>query len=271
MNTAPVLSRIVDHKRRQLRELQQLDANAMRSAALSCRSGRVDREFSAALRARETAIIAEVKRSSPSAGAIRQGEDGVSRALAYERGGAAAISVLTEESYFGGSIEDLRTISAAVSLPVLRKDFIFGEEQIFQAVIAGADAVLLIVALLEPEALVRLRRVAEDELRIDALVEVHTTEELLAARDCGAALIGVNNRNLSTLEVSLDVSRALAPLFVGSELAISESGIRRREQIDELQRLGYRAFLVGESLMRADDPETTLASLLAQQKGEQHA
>lgn len=270
MNTSAVLTRILDHKRSQLRELQQQDIREMRDAALAARATRREHAFAAALAATSTAIIAEVKRSSPSAGSIRPGEDAVSRALAYARGGAAAVSVLTEESYFGGSIDDLRAISAEVGVPVLRKDFIFGEEQIYQAAIAGADAVLLITTFLEPTLLERLRRVAEDKLRMDALVEIHTAEEWVTARGCGATLVGVNNRNLGTLAVSLDVSRKLASKIRQGEIAVSESGITNREQVEELQRLGFRAFLVGETLMRADDPTEMLASLLGQSKGKQH-
>ena len=271
MNTPAVLSRILDHKRSQLRELQRQDIAAMRDAAFAARARRSNHVFVSALKAKATAIIAEVKRSSPSAGNIRPGEDAVSRALAYARAGAAAVSVLTEESHFGGSIEDLRAISAKASVPVLRKDFLFGEAQIYQAAISGADAILLITSFLEPDLLQRLRKLTEDELHMDALVEVHTAEEWAIARDCGATLVGVNNRNLGTLAVSLDVSRQLASGIREGELAVSESGISNREQIEELQNLGFRAFLVGESLMRADDPEKALASLLGQSKGEQHA
>ena len=268
MSTAPMLTQIIEHKRAQLRALQQQDVAAMRRAAAAARSERPERAFSAALRASAgTAIIAEVKRSSPSAGNIRAAEDAVSRAISYVRGGAAAISVLTEESHFGGSLDDLRQVSSAVAAPVLRKDFIFGEEQIYEAAIAGASAILLITALLTSEALDRLRSVAELHLHMDALVEVHTEEELRVARQCGATLIGVNNRNLATLTVSLDVSRSLAYKLHPGELVISESGISTRDQIDELETLGYRAFLIGESLMRADDPEQALAKLVARKDG----
>jgi len=203
-------------------------------------------------------IIAEFKRRSPSKGEIRSGADPEAIAKAYELAGAAAVSVLTEEDYFDGSLDDLRAVRQAISLPVLRKDFIFEEYQVYESAAAGADALLLIVAALDDETLGRLRRMTEDELGMDALVEVHNREEMEQAVASGAQLIGVNNRDLGTFAVSLETSVELARVAADSAVLISESGIESAEDIHRLRNLGYRGFLIGESLMRANDPGNTL-------------
>jgi indole-3-glycerol phosphate synthase len=189
-------------------------------------------------------------------------------AKAYTAGGASAISVLTEEDFFQGSLHDLKTICAASSLPVLRKDFIFDAFQIYEAAEAGADAVLLIVAMLKDEDLAELRSVAEDELGIDALVEVHNMEELQRASEVGAKLIGVNNRDLHSFAVSLDVSRTLIKHRPEDAIMIAESGISTREEINELVALGFDGFLIGETLMRSSDPESDLRLLLSDRSAE---
>ncbi len=204
-------------------------------------------------------IIAEFKRRSPSKGEIRPAADPVNIAKAYESAGAAAVSVLTEEDYFDGSLDDLRAVRQAISLPILRKDFIFEEYQVYESAAAGADALLLIVAALDDETLGRLRRLTEDELGMDALVEVHTREEMDRAVNGGASLIGVNNRNLETFEVSLETSAQLAPSAADGAVLVSESGIESAEDIHRLRNLGYRAVLIGETLMRADDPTRLLS------------
>jgi len=207
-------------------------------------------------------IIAEFKRRSPSKGEIRRDADPADIAKAYESAGAAAVSVLTEEDYFDGSLDDLRVIRQAISLPLLRKDFIFEEYQVYESAAAGADALLLIVAVLGDETLGRLRRITEGELGMDALVEVHTREEMDRASHSGARLIGVNNRDLGTFAVSLETSAQLAPTADSSAVLISESGIESAEDIHRLRHLGYRGFLIGETLMRAADPETCLRGFL---------
>jgi len=212
-------------------------------------------------------IIAEFKRKSPSKGEIKGAADPASIARSYERGGAAAVSVLTEEDYFDGSLDDLRAVKQATQLPVLRKDFIFEDYQVYESAAAGADALLLIVAALDDAALTRLRRIAEDELTMDALVEVHTKEEMRRAVDSGATLIGVNNRNLSTFEVSLETSAQLAPGAAANNLLVSESGIESAADIRRLYDLGYRGFLIGESLMRAVDPELAVRNLTQRRQG----
>ena len=207
-------------------------------------------------------VIAEVKRASPSKGVIRADAEPVTIACLYEAGGAAAISVLTEEDRFRGCLDDLRAVRAAVALPLLRKDFIFDEFQLYEAADAGADALLLIVAALDDATLTRLRRITEDELGMDALVEIHTREEMRRALACGATLIGVNNRNLHTFEVSLDVSAELACDVPAGITLVSESGLRTSDDLRRMRRLGYQAFLIGESLMRAAHPDQALRALL---------
>ena len=172
--------------------------------------------------------------------------------------------MLTEEDYFAGSLDDLRTVKAIVDLPVLRKDFVFEEYQVYESAAAGADAILLIVAALEDETLSRLRRLAEDRLGMDALVEVHTNEEMKRAASSGATLIGVNNRDLRTFEVSLETSLSLAREAPSEALLISESGLRGPNDLKHLREAGYHGFLIGETLMRADDPEDALRHLIYQ-------
>lgn len=207
-------------------------------------------------------LIAEFKRASPSKGVIRADLTPVEVARAYAAGGAKAISVLTEEDYFRGSLEDLSAVRESAPLPVLRKDFIFDEYQVYEAAAAGADALLLIVAALDDAALLRLRRLAEDELGMDALVEVHTEGEMLRAGASGARLIGVNNRDLQTFHVTLATSVALARHAPAGALLISESGLHTNEDLHLLQSHGYSAFLVGEALMRAPRPEQALRDLI---------
>ena len=210
-------------------------------------------------------IIAEFKRRSPSKGVIREGANPIEIARAYQAGGAVAMSVLTEEDYFAGSLDDLRQVKAAVDLPVLRKDFIVEEYQVYESAAAGADAILLIVAALDDELLVRSRRLAEDELQMDALVEVHTSDEMKRAIACGAKLIGVNNRDLRTFEVSLDTSLRLAHEASADALLVSESGLNNAADLQRLYEAGYRGFLIGETLMRADDPAAALRSFRGHQ------
>jgi indole-3-glycerol phosphate synthase len=235
---------------------------ALRAEALDVRASARPQALQAALEddARLN-IIAEVKRASPSKGMINAGINPAEVALAYEAGGACAVSVLTEEDRFLGSLEDLRAVRAAVKLPLLRKDFIFDEYQLYEAACAGADALLLIVAALEDARLARLRRMTEDELGMDALVEVHSEEELRRAAACGAKLIGVNNRNLHTFEVSTETSARLARLAPAGSIMISESGLRTKDDLKRLRSLGYRGSLIGETLMRTPDPESALREL----------
>jgi len=216
--------------------------------------------LSKALQAPGISIIAEFKRRSPSKGIIRANANLAQIVQSYEAGGAVAISVLTEEDYFDGSLDDLRTVKSAVNLPVLRKDFIFEEYQVYESAAAGADAILLIVAALDDETLFRLRRLAEDELQMDALVEVHTSDEMQRAAASDATLIGVNNRDLRTFNVSLETSVELAR-EARNALLISESGLHSSSDLQRLHDAGYRGFLIGEILMRAADPADMLRNL----------
>src|SRR5437868_4940497 len=212
----------------------------------------------AALRRDGINVIAEFKRCSPSKGAIRADANLIEVVKSYEAGGAVAISVLTEEYYFSGSLDDLRQVKAAVELPVLRKDFVFDEYQVYESVAAGADAILLIVAALDDTALVSLRRLAEDELGMDALIEVHTSDEMKRAVSCGAKIIGVNNRDLRTFAMSLETSLSLAREAPADALLISESGLHNPDDLRRLRTAGYHGFLIGETLMRAEDPAQVL-------------
>jgi indole-3-glycerol phosphate synthase len=214
-----------------------------------------------------TNIIAEFKRRSPSKGDMRSNADPSVIAKEYEQGGATAISVLTEEDYFDGSLDDLRAVRQTTSLPILRKDFIFDDYQVYESAAAGADALLLIVAALDDESLNRLRQITEDVLSMDALVEVHTAAEMERAIKCGANIIGVNNRNLATFEVSLETSVEMAARAPSSMLLISESGIETRDDIRRLSQLGYRGFLIGETLMRADNPQAALREFTQRREG----
>ncbi len=207
-------------------------------------------------------IIAEIKRASPSKGIINDKIDVAEVAQMYERGGATAISVLTEEDKFCGSLADLELARSVVEIPILRKDFIYDEFQIREAKAAGADVILLIVAMLDDEKLLQLHQLAEDELALDALVEVHTQDELERAIKIGATLIGVNNRDLHSFKVSLDVSRELIKFAPKDTLMIAESGLRTKEDLLELKDLGYRGFLIGETLMRSGNAEDELAKLI---------
>lgn len=207
-------------------------------------------------------LIAEVKKASPSAGLLRAGLDPGALAGVYAANGACAISVLTEEHYFHGSLADLATVRAAVPVPVLRKDFIIDAYQIYEAAAAGADAILLIAALLTADDLKQHIQTAASML-LDCLVEVHTEEDLSRARACGAAIIGINNRDLNTFAVDLETTARLVPSLPAGAVAVMESGIRTRAEIDRFRALGVNAFLVGETLVRASDPGATLRSLVA--------
>ncbi len=259
------LAVITEAKRAEMALVGAAERSTVRAAALAKRAGRPSHVFREALaKPSHINLIAEVKRSSPSAGAIRPDADPVRFASLYAAHGAAAISVLTEPVYFSGSLDDLRSVCAAVSCPALRKDFIVDAHQVLEAAAAGAEAVLLIVAALAPAEIVALRTLAEDELGMDALVEVHAEREMRIAIDCGAAIIGVNNRNLSTLAVDLATSRALARYARPGRVLVSESGLRSAADLRQLGAMGYGAFLVGELLMRAHDPARELESLIAQ-------
>lgn len=219
------------------------------------------RGFAKNLAGSKRRIIAEVKRASPSKGLIRADFDAVAIARDFAAHGAGAISVLTEERFFQGSLGSLEEIRAAVDVPLLRKDFTIDSYQIVEAKSYGADAILLIAAMLDARLMGDLRAQAS-ELKLDTLIEVHTEEELAAAVEAGAQMIGVNNRDLKTFQVSLETTERLAPLIPPGTPAVCESGIDGVEQIRRVERWGIHVFLIGEALMRAPEPGKKLAELL---------
>lgn len=247
---ASVLDTIVAAKREEARVLERR-LDGLRSAA---RSAPPARGFARALRRPDVvAVIAEVKRRSPSAGWIRPDADAATVARGYAQSGASAVSVLTDREWFGGTLADLRAVREAVALPVLRKDFVVSEAQIWEARAAGADAVLLIVRILEDAELTALVRVARDA-GVDALVEVHDEVELERAIGAGAEVVGVNNRDLSVFRTNLAVSERLAGLIPPDVVVVGESGIAAPSDVDRLGRAGVDAVLIGERLMRSSDP-----------------
>ncbi|MGH9929054.1 MAG: indole-3-glycerol phosphate synthase TrpC [Pyrinomonadaceae bacterium] len=253
-----ILSQIIANKRLTVESAKRaLSLEQLRDMALNARVDAKPDALCEALNRRDSInIIAEFKRRSPSKGTIRANADAAMVARSYESAGAAAISVLTEENYFAGSLDDLRAVREVVSIPILRKDFIFDEYQAYESAAAGADALLLIVAVLDDETLARMLRLT-GELGMDALIEVHTKDEMERAVAHGAKLIGVNNRDLRTFNVSTETSVQLAQFAPADTVLVSESGLTP-DEVRTLRAVGYQGFLVGESLMRAADPEAQL-------------
>jgi indole-3-glycerol phosphate synthase len=251
-----ILAQIVEQKKLELAtRAEGLERRA--EAGMSSR-----RDFARALTSRPTAIIAEIKQASPSKGILAEHYEPAAIAAAYEQGGAAALSVLTDEKYFRGSLADLAAARAATELPVLRKDFTIDAYHVHEAAAHGADAILLIAAILSERQMRDFRELA-DRYRMAALVEVHDEEELKAAVASGARILGVNNRNLNTFEVDLQVSLRLAEKMPSGALTVAESGIHSRTDIAKLRAAGYQAFLVGEHLMKSGDPAQAVRALLS--------
>jgi indole-3-glycerol phosphate synthase len=254
-----VLERIVAGTREDVRKRRKKTPLAELERALAGRGD--DRPFSEALTMPGVSVIAEHKRRSPSAGTIREGATVADVVGAYERGGAAALSILTENRHFGGSLDDLREARAASSLPILRKDFIVDAYQVYESAAAGADAILLIVAALDPDELAELFHEATG-LDLDVLVEVHSEEELECALEVlDADVIGINNRDLADFSVDIERTFELLADIPAGKTVVSESGFHSREQLDARERVGVDGVLVGESLMRAADPEAALRAL----------
>ena len=254
-----VLERIVDATRRDVEQRRSEVPIAELERSLLGRGE--DRPFAEALVHPGISVIAEHKRRSPSAGAIRAGARVVVVVTAYARGGAAALSVLTEVHHFGGSLDDLRAAKAAVGLPILRKDFVVDTYQVYESAAVGADAILLIVAALEPKELARLHREALS-LDLDVVVEVHDERELeVALERVDADVIGINNRDLTDFTVDVQRTFELLADIPAGKTVVSESGIVHRDQLDELERVGVDAVLVGEALMRSDDIEAACRAL----------
>lgn len=261
MNAPDLLRTIVAATRRITevrRERESLAAVEQRAARMSPDGKRFEAELGAAGRVN---VIAECKRRSPSKGVLASDYDAVAIARLYEQGGAAAISVLTEPTFFDGALEHLSAVRQAVGIPLLRKDFIVDEYQLFEARASGADAILLIVAALEQDDLVRLQSRAW-QLGLATLVEVHEEEELTRAVDSGARVIGVNNRNLRTLKVDVDGSYRLAAKIPHGVVGVSESGLQSRADLERLAAAGYRAFLIGERFMTDPDPVRAIGELI---------
>jgi indole-3-glycerol phosphate synthase len=252
-----ILAKIVEQKQIEFSERRGRWAEFETLAAAAV-AGR--RDFLAALMAAPPAVIAECKKASPSKGVLAVDYDAAATARQYECGGAAAISVLTDEQFFGGSLADLMAVRAAVTVPVLRKDFTLSEFHVVEAAAHGADAILLIAALLPVERMKTLRELAA-QYRMAALVEVHDEGELEAAKEAGATLIGVNNRNLRNFEVSLETCERLAARMPAGAVLVAESGIHGPADVARLRAVGYDAFLVGEHLMRSGHPAEALRTL----------
>jgi indole-3-glycerol phosphate synthase len=259
-----ILSKILAVKCREVADL----AGRLADFKAACRDAPPTRRLAAALRRapdQPMRVVAEIKRRSPSAGVIADPFVPAEIASRYERGGADAISCLTDGEFFGGSIEHLREVRAAVSLPVLRKDFLIAEVQVYEARAAGADAILLIAEALNPRQMTDLAFLAAD-LGMDVLAEAHSDEPLEAAIGCGAVLVGINNRDLATFKVSLETTERLAAVVrAAGHVLVSESGIGSAVDVRRLAAVGVDAVLVGESLLRSPDIPAKIAEL----KGEE--
>jgi indole-3-glycerol phosphate synthase len=259
-----ILTEILAQKRKRVEAAKvELPLAEVIERAAAQRASATPHRLRRALSSDSINIIAEFKRRSPSKGVINAELTLDQMARNYEAGRAAAMSVLTEADFFDGSIEDLKTVKQIVKLPVLRKDFIFDEYQVHESAMIGADAVLLIVAALDNATLLSLRELIEDKLGMDALVEVHDGDEMTRAIAAGAGLIGVNNRNLRTFNVSLDTSLKLAQAATPDMILVSESGISTKTDIQLLRQAGYQGFLIGESLMRSENPVAALSELMS--------
>jgi indole-3-glycerol phosphate synthase len=262
MNAAPDLLRTIvaaTERVTALRRAREPEAALeMRAAQASPGGARFERALAADGRVN---VIAECKRRSPSKGVLTPKYDPAAIAVKYERGGAAAVSVLTEPTFFDGSLEHLQAVRSAVALPLLRKDFVVDEYQLLEARAAGADAVLLIVAALDQPDLIRLQARAS-ALGLASLVEVHDETELTRAVDAGATIVGVNNRNLRTLQVDVDASYRLAARMPRHVIGVSESGLHSRADLERLAAAGYRAFLIGERFMTDPDPVAAIKTLI---------
>lgn len=258
------LSVIVEQKKQEIAAAhKRLPENRLREQA---EMPRQRREFLKRLEqqnANKVNIIAEIKRASPSKGPICPDLNPADYALEYEQGGAAALSVLTDQAYFQGSSEDLKIARKTVALPVLRKDFLISSYQIYESSVLEADAILLIVRILSREQLRDYLNLAGD-LGMDALVEVHSEEETESASWAGAKLVGINNRNLRSFETNIEKAATMASLLEPHQVAVAESGIKTREDIEKLQDSGIWNFLIGESLVRASDTKEFLRILMGQ-------
>lgn len=272
MPTPNILMRIVESKQARLaRAAQGVNVDELRERAIGARAGAEPHLLRRAIQhANRINVIAEMKRASPSKGVIRADAVPAEIARQYQKGGAVAISVLTDEEFFHGSMDDLREVRAAVSLPVLRKDFILGPLEVYESAVAGADAILLIASILDDTTLARLLRITEEDLGLDALVEVRGVKQMLRAHALGANLVGINNRDLQTFEVTIEESVEVARCAPDDILLVSESGLNSAKQLQGLRALGFKGFLIGESLMRAEHPGEALSRLISEAMAGSH-
>jgi indole-3-glycerol phosphate synthase len=259
MSAPTILDEIIMWKRGEIRRCQAtIPLEAVRARAAHAPQ---PRDFAAALRQPGVSLVAEIKRASPSKGPLRPSLDPVAIALEYEAHGAAAVSVLTDEHYFQGSLDDLRAVRSHTALPVLRKDFVLEPYQVYEARAAGADALLLIVSALSDSDLQALYHLAT-MLGMAALIEVHDEVELEQALECAPAIVGVNNRDLRTFEVNLDTTAHLRHFVPAGVTLVSESGVHSRADVSRLAAIGADAMLIGESLVRADDVGAKIRELI---------
>lgn len=252
-----ILDEILAHKRKEVEALSRMHPvpDAWRTPRTDCRG------FADALSRDGMSLIAELKKASPSAGVIRKDFDPPAIAKTYQQAGAAALSVLTDQHYFQGCLDHMKAVRAAVALPVLRKDFIIDDYQVYESAAAGADAILLIVRALEEPRLRDLLTLA-GELGMDALVESHSRDDAQRALAAGARIVGVNNRDLATFTTDIDTTIALAPVLAGNCVFVSESGIKTRADVERLAAAGVQSILVGETLLRHDNLATAARQLL---------
>lgn len=255
-----VLARIVERRRESIAHRKRVLPDVALKLAVKKKAAPV-RDFTGALTQAGLNVIAELKKASPSRGLLRTDYQPAKTALELEAGGAAALSVLTEEDFFQGSLGDLKEVSKASKIPILRKDFILDPWQVWETRAANADAFLLIVAILDDDALRALLTLGR-ELGMEALVEAHSRGEVNRAIDAGARIVGVNNRDLKTFEVKLETSLELVEMIPEECVAVSESGIHSHEDLQRLQKSGFDAFLIGEQLMTAKDAGTELRKVL---------
>lgn len=256
------LAQILESKRARLEQLKKLTpVGAVQNSAARTTFVKTRSFYDALARDDRLNLIAELKKASPSKGLLRENYDPVELAIDYESHGAAAISVLTEENYFLGSLEHLQRVRPNVSRPLLRKDFIFDPYQVYEAAAAGADAILLIVAILDAGTLASLIQLAE-LTGLDSLVEVHDRQELNTALTAGAKIVGINNRNLKTFAVDLHTTLQLAPHVPDAAVLVSESGIHTADDIRMLRDAGCDAFLIGEAFMKSEKPGRALRELM---------
>lgn len=257
-----ILERITEHKKEEVTAAnKRISLARLRTEAEKPRKVRPFKKRLIGPEKSEVNVIAEIKRASPSKGMICSDLNAAKYAVEYEQGGAAALSVLTDQRFFQGSVEDLQKAREATTLPVLRKDFLISSYQIYDSSALGADAVLLITRILSETQLSEYLKLC-GELQMDALVEIHSETDLVKSTRAGAKLIGINNRNLSTFETDIETAIHLKSLLETDQTAVAESGIKSREDIEKICRSGIRNFLIGESLVRAKNPKAFLKSLI---------